>query len=68
MRKQKLRYIYNPIQKSFYTKHGLEVIQTGVHSKTGNQFWAFINSVALDAVFDLWVSNSSTNKNVAITT
>lgn len=59
MRKKKLRYIYNPIQKNFYTKHGLEVIQTGIHNKTGNQFWAFINSVALDAVFELWVNNSS---------
>ena len=54
MKEKKLRYIYNHEQSLFYIKQGLEVIQTGVHHKTGNQFWVFLNGVAQTAVFKLW--------------
>lgn len=56
--KKKFRYIYNPYQAHYYQEQGLSVIKTGTHYKTKNTYWIFKNGVALDAVFNKWMSKN----------
>lgn len=34
-------YIYNPMQAQYYIDNGMQVIGTGVHSRTKKVYWVF---------------------------
>lgn len=51
---QKQFYCYSIQLRNFLKLQGINYDSRGRHKKTGNQFWIYHNSLALDKALDNW--------------
>lgn len=52
------RYIYNPLQASFYLQNNIELIETGLGDK-GDIFFKFKDSEELQSIFRKWMDRKN---------
>lgn len=55
------RYVYNPAQANFYMSKGISCLGTGLHDRTKNVFYIFLDADVKEAYFE-WCERNRRRK------